>query len=331
MAQQTAGSRIAIEKVLWLVVHKGGSVQIILVSRHLKAARTITIMPRHIATVLLVFVLLVLATSALFSWLSVHWRLPVVENLLLSLQQREAQKTQDYISNNLQVMATRLGQLQARVMQLDGLGERVSTLAGVKHEVFTEPLKSAQGGPYVPAPMTAGELQREIERLATQVENRGSEFDVLESRLLDKRVRDRLLPTSLPVKEAELGSSFGVRNDPIAGLRAMHEGIDFNAEVGTPVLAAADGVVLAAAFHPEFGNVIDIDHGEGLLSRYAHLSRMDVKAGTLLKRGELIGAVGTTGRSTGPHLHFEVRQQGVAQNPALFLKKSREFAQLKRR
>jgi len=154
---------------------------------------------------------------------------------------------------------------------------------------------------------------------------------VLESRLLDKRVRDRLLPTSLPVKEAELGSSFGVRNDPIAGLRAMHEGIDFNAEVGTPVLAAADGVVLAAAFHPEFGNVIDIDHGEGLLSRYAHLSRMDVKAGALLKRGELIGAVGTTGRSTGPHLHFEVRQQGVAQNPALFLKKSREFAHLKRR
>ncbi|RIX41016.1 MAG: M23 family peptidase [Rhodocyclales bacterium GT-UBC] len=288
-------------------------------------------MPRHVAAVLLAFLLLVLATSTLISWLSVHWRLPMVENLLLSLQQRESEKTQEYIANNLQMMATRLGQLQAHVIQLDGLGERVSTLAGVKREPLAASGRSAQGGPYVPAPMTAGELQREIERLASLVENRGSEFDMLESRLLEKRIKDRLLPTSLPVRSAELGSAFGVRNDPIAGLRAMHEGIDFNAEIGTPVLAAADGVVLSAVYHPEFGNVIDIDHGEGLLSRYAHLSRMDVKSGKLLKRGELIGAVGNTGRSTGPHLHFEVRQQGVAQNPALFLKKSQEFAQLKRR
>jgi len=135
----------------------------------------------------------------------------------------------------------------------------------------------------------------------------------------------------MPVKEAALGSSFGYRSDPIAGLRAMHEGLDFTADVGTPVVSAADGVILSTGYHPDFGNLVEIDHGDGLISRYAHLSRIDAKAGALVKRGTLIGAIGTTGRSTGPHLHFEVRMLGVAQDPALFLKRGVEFAQVKRR
>ena len=304
--------------------------QIILVSRHLKAARTITIMPRHIVAVLAVLLVLVFSTSALFSWLSVHLRLPLVEDLLLVVQKQETQKNQSYVSNNLQVMATRLGELQGRVMQLDALGERVSGLAGVKRDAPAT-AKPPQGGPYLPAPLTADELQLAIDRLAKDVDNRTDELAVLESRLLEKRVRDRLLPTTLPVKEAALGSSFGHRSDPIAGFRAMHEGLDFSAEPGTPVVSAADGVVLSTNYHPDYGNVIDIDHGDGLTSRYAHLSRIDAKAGALVKRGELIGAIGTTGRSTGPHLHFEVRMLGVAQDPALFLKKGVEFAQVKRR
>lgn len=304
--------------------------QIILVSRHMKAARTITIMPRHILSALAVFFALVLSTSAFFSWLSVHFRLPLVENLMLSLQQQESKKTQDYISNNLQLMATRLGELQAKVLQLDSLGERVSGLAGDKPAARPGTL-AGQGGPYVPAPMTAGELQREIERLASAIDYRSDELAVIESRLLEKRVKSRLLPTTLPVKEATFGSPFGHRNDPLMGLRAMHEGIDFNAETGTPVVAAADGVVLNAEYHAEYGNMVDIDHGDGLTSRYAHMSRLNVKAGTLVKRGQEIGAVGSTGRSTGAHLHFEVRMLGVAQNPALFLKQGREFAQLKPR
>lgn len=303
--------------------------QIILVSRHMKAARTIAIMPRHILLALAVFFALVFSTSAFFSWLSVHFRLPLVEELMLSLQQREAKKTQDYISNNLQLMATRLGELQAKVLQLDSLGERVSGLAGDKPPRQTP--DAGQGGPYVPAPMTAGELHGEIERLAASIDYRSEELVMLESRLLEKRVKERLLPTTLPVKAAVFGSPFGHRNDPIAGSRAMHEGIDFNAETGTPVVAAADGVVASAEPHPEYGNMIDIDHGSGLTSRYAHLSRLNVKAGTLVKRGQEIGAVGSTGRSTGAHLHFEVRMLGVAQNPALFLKQGKEYAQLKGR
>ena len=305
--------------------------QIIVVSRHLKAAKTIAIMPRHIAAVALAFLLIVFATSAMFSWLSVRFRLPVVEDMLLSLQNREAKKNQEFLSNNLNLMATRLGELQARVLQLDMLGDRVENLSGVKRSVAIAEIKDGKGGPLIPLPLNTDELQREIDRLASEVDRKADDLAIMESRLLEKRVRDRRTPTTLPVKSAALGSPFGHRSDPIAGVQAMHEGIDFNAETGTPVMSAADGVIQSASYHPEFGNVIDIDHGDGLVSRYAHLSRMDVKPGKLVKRGETIGAIGTTGRSTGPHLHFEVRMLGVAQNPAAFLKQSTEFAQLKRR
>ena len=304
--------------------------QIILVSRHLKVARTITIMPRHLLIASFVFLSLVIGTSAMLSWVAGH--LGASGGRDDGLSQHEAGRTQQYVSNNLQLMATRLGELQAQVLHLDSLGERLASLAGVKRDASPAREKPAgQGGVFVPAPLTAGELQREIDRLALEVDLRTDELAVLESHFLEKRAKERLLPTTLPVKAAYLGSPFGRRSDPIAGLRAMHEGIDFNAETGTPVVAAADGVVLSAAYQGDFGNMVDVDHGDGLTTRYAHLSRMDVKAGSLVKRGEALGAVGTTGRSTGPHLHFEVRMLGVAQNPAQFLKQGEEYALVKRR
>lgn len=306
--------------------------QIILVSGRLKTAKTLTIMPRHVALAVLILFGLVFATSAAFSWLSVHLRLPLVQELVLSLQQRETQQTQEVVRNNLQLMATRVGELQAQVLQLDSLGDRISSLTGIKKEAPKSQEKTGgQGGPLIATPLSAGELQKEIDRLAREVDSKADELTMLESRLLEKRVRDRLLPTTLPVKEAMIGSGFGRRIDPIAGVGAMHEGIDFNAETGAPVVAAAAGVVVTAEYHPEFGNMIDIDHGDGLVSRYAHLSKSLVKLGQLVRRGERIGAVGSTGRSTGSHLHFEVRMLGVAQNPANFLKQGDEYAQVKHR
>ena len=305
--------------------------QIILVSRHLKAARTITIMPRHLAIAGLAFVTLVIATAAGFSSLTVRQgSLDAGDGALA--QERETHRAQQYVNNNLQLMATRLGELQAQVLHLDTLGERLSAIAGIKREA--PPVRGShpgQGGAFVSAPLGAEELQREIDRLSREVDLRTDELAVLESRFLEKRVRERLMPTTLPVKAAFLGSPFGHRSDPILGQRSMHEGIDFNAETGTPVVAAADGVVLSAAYQNDFGNMIDVDHGDGLTTRYAHLSRMNVKQGSLVKRGEAIGAVGTTGRTTGPHLHFEVRMLGVAQNPAHFLKQGEEYAMLRRR
>ncbi len=305
--------------------------QIIVVSRHLKSARTITIMPRHVLGAVAVFFALVFLTSAFFSMMSLHFRLPIVENILLSIQQQETRQTRDYITNNLNLMASRLGELQGRLLQLDSLGDRVSNLAGIKQKPAEGEAKPGQGGPYIPAPMSATELQQEIERLAAAVDRRADDLAFMEFKLLEKRVEERLMPTTLPVKNAVFGSGFGYRNDPFAGLRSRHDGLDFSAPTGTPVVAAADGVVLTASWHPEFGNMIDIDHGDGLQSRYAHLSQLDVAESKIVRRGEKIGAVGSTGRSTGPHLHFEVRMFGVPQNPAAFLKRGEDFAGLQRR
>lgn len=305
--------------------------QIILVSRHLKVARTIAIMPRHLLIAGASFLTLVLFTAQLISPLTVRVTNVDREGGALA-QPREAHEAQLFVNNNLQMMAARLGELKAQILHLDTLGERLSGLAGVKRE--TPPLSpppAGQGGTFVPAPLGADELQHEIDRLAQEVDARTDELAFLESSFLEKRVRERLLPTTLPVKEAALGSPFGHRSDPIIGLRAMHEGIDFNSETGKAVVAAADGVIVAAAYQGDFGNMVEIDHGDGLTTRYAHLSRMDIKLGNIVKRGDKVGAVGSTGRSTGSHLHFEVRMLGVPQNPAHFLKQGDEYALLKRR
>ena len=305
--------------------------QIILVFRHLKVARTITIMPRHLAIAGFAFVSLVIATAAGLSSLATrHGSFDTGPGILA--QEQETHRAQQYVNNNLQLMAKRLGEFQAHPLHLDTLGERLSTLPGNKRG--PSPVRGpapGQGGAFVPAPLGAEELQHEIDRLALEVDVRTDELAEFELRFLEKRVRERLVPTTLPVKDAFLGSPFGHRSDPILGQRAMHEGIDFNAEPGTPVVVAADGVILSAAYQGDFGNMIEVDHGDGLVTRYAHLSRMDAKIGGLVRRGETIGAVGTTGRTTGPHLHFEVRMLGVAQNPAQFLKQGDEYALLKRR
>lgn len=285
-------------------------------------------MPRHLVAGLFGLLAAVFVVALLLSWISVQWRLPLVEDLMRTLHHEEARKNQDYVSNNLQLMANRLGELQARVLQLDTLGERMSGLLGLPREKAPEAPAGGQGGPFLPAGLNADLLQGEIERLELQVERRADDLARVEAHLLEKRVGDRLLPTTLPVREATLSSGFGYRNDPFAGYRSRHEGIDFVADVGTPVVAAADGVVLSAMAHPQFGNLVEIDHGDGLLTRYAHLHRIDVQPGRLLKRGEVLGGVGSTGRSTGPHLHFEVRVLGVAQNPVRFLKRDQAFAQM---
>lgn len=305
--------------------------QIILISRHLKTARNINIMPQHMLVAVFLFFILVMVTSMTFSWLSIEFRLPLVRDVMAALQRKENQKSQEVVANNLRMMATRIGELQAQVLQLDSLGDRLAKLAGVNRVPAIFPLTKpslgtyGQGGPFVAASESYGDLQREIDRLGRLVEHKTDELSMLESRFLEKRVRERLLPTMLPVNGARIGSSFGYRQDPLNGSRAMHEGVDFVVQAGTPIFAAASGVVLVAEFHSAFGNMIDIDHGDGLMSRYAHMQKIDIKPGQMVRRGENLGLVGSTGRSTGAHLHFEVRMMGVPQNPAVFLRQGNDF------
>ena len=143
--------------------------------------------------------------------------------------------------------------------------------------------------------------------------------------MFEKRLTALAIPSSPPVN-GPIGSGFGFRSDPFTGRAALHTGLDFPAAPGTPVLAAAGGVVLSAGVHPQYGQLVEIDHGSGVVTRYAHNSVMVVKQGDLIRRGQKVSEVGSTGRSTGPHLHFEVLVEGVQQNPSKFLATSGEPA-----
>lgn len=307
---------------------------IILVSSRLKTAKTVHVTPRLLIGALIAFVFLSFVTSFVFSWVGIRFNLPFAADLVALVQQEHHQKNEVYLRDNVSAMAAKLGEMQAQVLRLDSLGERISKLSGVpipKSEFGVKPGKDGKdgkGGPLVrpTSPLSATDLQREIERLGELVEQRGDELTALESQLMERRIRSILLPTLVPISADHIGSSFGRRIDPIAGVGAMHEGIDFVADIGTKVLASAGGVVVTAEVHPQYGKLIEIDHGNDFSSRYAHLSRLDVKAGQIVRRGQTIGASGNTGRSTGPHLHFEVRFKGVAQNPSRFLQQGAQTA-----
>ena len=142
---------------------------------------------------------------------------------------------------------------------------------------------------------------------------------VLESRLFDQHIRKHMVPTESPAPGKDVGSRFGWRIDPLTGQSALHAGLDFSADTGAPIVAAAAGVVITQEYHHQFGNMVEIDHGNQLVTRYAHASKVLVKRGDLVRRGQKIAEVGSTGRSTGAHLHFEVLVQGVPQDPQKFL------------
>jgi len=266
-------------------------------------------------------VALMLCAALLYHWVFLKgaregW--PVIGSLVKLVVKDEFEQRDRFMRENLDAMARKLGEMQAKLVQLEALGERVSGLAGVNTPNLRAP--AGQGGVLVEGrPLSMQELQS---TLASLDQASGQEVDlltVLESRLIDQKVRNMMIPTQPPVADAHLGSGFGWRIDPFTGHSALHTGMDFQAEPGTPILAAAGGVVVTQELHPAYGNMIEIDHGNNLITRYAHASRVFVKQGDVVKRGQKIAAVGTTGRSTGPHLHFEVLVQGVPQDPQKFL------------
>ncbi len=253
-------------------------------------------------------------------------RLPVVESLVLSAQQDQARKSEGFLRENLNAMAVKVGQMQAQLMRLDALGERLSGLAGLKPQEFRFGEVPGRGGALSTLSqahdLSLDEFSQQLDTLSKQMENRTDYLGIVESTLFDARVKRKLMPTIAPIEASWNASSYGWRIDPITGQHALHEGIDFIADVGTPVFAAAGGVVVFAEYHNQYGNMVEIDHGNDFITRYAHASKLFVKVGEVVRRGRKVAEVGSTGRSTGPHLHFEVRYKGVAQNPARFLQAS---------
>ena len=300
---------------------------LILVSDRLAKARSIQVSVKQVAVAFGAAGIGVVLLSSMISYFGVRHasdiKLPFLQSLVRAAHVEDAQRTEAFVRDNLNAMAIKLGEMQAQLLRLDALGERLSSAAGMRPGDFRFGEIPGRGGAAPGGPsvhdLSLGDLSRQLEFVARQMETRGDHLGVLESHLLESRVKRTLTPTALPVYGTWNASGFGWRIDPITGQLAMHEGIDFIAETGTPIHAAAAGVVLTAEDHPGYGKMVEVDHGGELVTRYAHASKLLVKPGQLVKRGEKIAEVGSTGRSTGSHLHFEVRLKGAAQNPARFL------------
>jgi len=304
-------------------------VQIILVDQRLSRARTLTVSRRHLAAAALLLIAAILVLSTVVSLLTVRaasvMPLPIVSDVIAFVTRDQTERKEQFVRDNVLAMARQLGEVQAQLLRLDVLGERVARAAGIRPEEFRfkelpVALPGRGGAPaQASSAMSISDLEAELQGLTRSVEQRSDFLSVVEAEMRAHQVRQALLPGSKPVADGYIGSAFGWRTDPFSGEMARHDGIDFAAPVGTPIHAAAGGVVVTAQFHPVYGNVVEIDHGNQLMTRYAHASKLTVTAGELVKRGHKIAEVGSTGRSTGPHLHFEVHSKGVAQNPSKFL------------
>lgn len=257
---------------------------------------------------------------------------------------------------HLDAYAVQIGELQARIMRLDAQSERLAKLAGSKAMVkpatkstnvnsapannqapaFASPLQSSydhangangadasalnRGGPLLrSSPVTEADIQEKIAELIDQIELRTERLSSVEASLLQQTVLKDMLPNRSPVQAAFNSSSFGWRLDPFNGHKAFHEGLDFTADAGTAIYAAAGGIVSFAEQTPDYGKIVKIEHGAGLETRYAHASRLLVRNGQRVEKGEKIAEVGSTGRSTGPHLHYEIRLNGNALDPRKYL------------
>jgi hypothetical protein len=278
--------------------------------------------PALVASLTALFLAITLVSAGIYHWILLKgardgW--PVISSVMRLVVKDEFDQRDRYVRENIELMAKRMGEMQAKLMQMESLAERVSGLAGLDPAAIK--VKQGQGGALVLGrDLTMQELQNTLQYIEQTTAQRNDLMTVIESRLFEQKIKKMMIPTGSPIPDVSTGSGFGWRIDPFTGLSAMHEGLDFPANVGTSIYSAAGGVVVSQEAHPQYGNLIEVDHGNDLLTRYAHLSRSLVKKGDLIKRGQKIAEVGNTGRSTGPHLHFEVLVRGVAQDPQKFLR-----------
>lgn len=226
-------------------------------------------------------------------------------------------------TRHLNALAQRLGSLQAQVLRLNALGQRLTRMAGLDGREFNFETLPAMGGPErttgtAPAP----DLPQTLDKLARDIDRTQERLAALESLLLDKKLTAQVTPAGWPVEGGWVSSGFGIRADPFTGHPSRHEGVDIASRFGGQVYALGDGVVSHAADKSGYGLLVEITHESGLVTRYAHASAALVKVGDRVTRGQAIARVGSSGRSTGPHLHFEVVKNGQTVNPARYLQQA---------
>jgi murein DD-endopeptidase MepM/ murein hydrolase activator NlpD len=228
----------------------------------------------------------------------------------LAEQQKVVDGTRQALQQNLDALALRLGQMNAHVVRLDALGARLTQMAGLKDGEFDFSSVPSLGGPEEPLGdsefMQISGVANALDTLDNQLADRGRQLTVLEDLLLNRKLRDEIHPEGRPVTAGYISSRFGARTDPFTGRRAFHKGVDFAGREGAEVVAVASGVVIWSGPRYGYGQMVEINHGNGYVTRYAHNADNLVAVGDTVKRGQVIARMGDTGRATGPNLHFEV-------------------------
>ncbi len=228
---------------------------------------------------------------------------------------------------NLDALALRLGKLQAHVIRLDALGSRLTHMAKLEKGEFDFENPPAQGGPVSDAKHSASmqvpDFITALNDLSIQLDDRSKQLSVLETMIMNRNLQAEVMPTGRPVSRGWLSSYFGKRTDPFSGRRVHHSGVDFAGKLGSDVVTVAAGVVTYSARRSGYGNLVEVNHGNGYVTRYGHNLKNLVNAGQTVKKGEVIAKMGTTGRSTGPHVHFEVMVNGRHVNPKRYIHASR--------
>lgn len=234
-------------------------------------------------------------------------------------QNRELTDTRREAQREVNALAARLGELQAEANRLNALGDRLTRIGRLGDGEFDFNTPVGVGGEGPVRDMPAVDLRGGMRELGAQLKDSGKQLSVLESLLFNRELDRSATPSREPIANSYITSGFGFRADPFGGGGGFHKGIDFHANVGDPVLAVADGVVSYSGVRSGYGNVVEVDHGNGYVTRYAHNSRLVVQVGDLVRSGQQIAKAGSTGRSTGAHVHFEVWADGRVVNPRKFL------------
>ena len=237
----------------------------------------------------------------------------------LAGQEQTLDSTRREAQREVNALAARLGELQAQANRLNALGDRLTRIAKLGDGEFDFDKPVGVGGAERAEDMPARDLVDGLDGVQAQFGSAGRQLSVLEALLFDQELERNAMPSRSPVASSYITSGYGGRADPFGGGRAFHKGIDFDANTGDPVMTVADGVVSYSGVRSGYGNVVEVDHGNGFVTRYAHNSRNTVKVGDLVRVGQEIARAGSTGRSTGAHVHFEVWENGRVHNPRKFL------------
>lgn len=289
---------------------------------------------RSVVAILAVTVLLVPAVS-LFAGYSMGVNDAVVQKERFSAALRADLETQrqqlgeakQSAQENINALTLRLAELQSRVVRLDALGERLTEMADLDKGEFDFNSSPAQGGPAdrsgVVEQAELDDFLTSFDGLSQQLDDREQQLAVLESLLMTRNLEDEVFPAGFPAEKGWLSSFFGKRTDPFTGRPAHHDGVDIAGKLGTKILAVAAGVVTWAGDRYGYGQMVEINHGNGYVTRYAHNSKILVEVGDTVKKGQDVALMGSSGRSTGPHVHFEVLRNGRTVNPVKYLKTAR--------